>query len=406
MSKINLLIVEDRCENLTHLKDIIKNDHISVVTVPTVIDAQVKLMDKKFDVLVTDIFIPDDIGEPINEKGGVELLDWVTMMDPTQRPSRIIGLTSHVACYNEYLPYFTSKGVVLIHADYKNEKWSEPIEATCEYLLGSLHVAPSTQESLSFDIAFITALGHNELKAILDLGIEWEEFKLNNDPNIYYKSIVKTSHGEKSVLALHAPRMGMSASASLSTKVINKFSPKYLIMTGIAAGIKGKCNFGDILAAEFCWDWGNGKQTKADEVALFKPAPHQEPIAGSLRSIIQKIRDQSLYVDEIYRSWRGPKPQTPLNVVFGPIASGSVVLEDPAVVDTIIEHCRETVGIDMEAYGVCAAANIAVELPPKVLILKSVCDFADAEKNDDWQDYASFTSAQLAYKLIQHDLMF
>ena len=60
----------------------------------------------------------------------------------------------------------------------------------------------------------------------------------------------------------------------------------------------------------------------------------------------------------------------------------------------------------MEAYGVCAAANIAVELPPKVLILKSVCDFADVEKNDDWQDYASFTSAQLAYKLIQHDLMF
>ena len=173
MSKINLLIVEDRCENLTHLKDIIKNDHISVVTVPTVIDAQVKLMDKKFDVLVTDIFIPNDIGEPINEKGGVELLDWVTMMDPTQRPSRIIGLTSHVACYNEHLPYFTSKGVVLIHADYKNEKWSEPIEATCEYLLGSLLVAPSTQESLSFDIAFITALGHNELKAILDLGIEW-----------------------------------------------------------------------------------------------------------------------------------------------------------------------------------------------------------------------------------------
>ncbi|HII4337712.1 TPA: hypothetical protein ACY4P0_004059 [Vibrio parahaemolyticus] len=411
MNQVNVLIVEDKCENLRYLKEIIRSDHVNAITVQTVIAAQKHLVNNDCDLLITDIFIPDDIGEDINTQGGVELLDWVTQVDPKYRPKRIIGLTSTIESYEQNLHEFFSRGCLLLHANPMLENWIEPITSTCEYLYNNEDAdSQETKETPelhgSFDIVFLTALGHNELKAIHDLDMKWEEFRLTNDPSIYYKSTINTSFGERSVVSLHAPRMGMSASASLTTKVINKFSPKYIIMTGIAAGIKGKCNFGDVLAAEFCWDWGNGKQTKNNEVALFKPAPHQVPIASSLGSIIQKVRDQSLYVDDIYRSWRGPKPPSPLNVVFGPLASGSVVLEDPTIVDTITEHCRETVGIDMEAYGVCAAATIAVESAPKVLILKSVCDFADPEKNDDWQDYASFTSAQLAYRLIQNDLAF
>ncbi|MFW1170226.1 hypothetical protein ACEV77_25000, partial [Vibrio parahaemolyticus] len=96
MNQVNVLIVEDKCENLRYLKEIIRSDHVNAITVQTVIAAQKHLVNNDCDLLITDIFIPDDIGEDINTQGGVELLDWVTQVDPKYRPKRIIGLTSTI----------------------------------------------------------------------------------------------------------------------------------------------------------------------------------------------------------------------------------------------------------------------------------------------------------------------
>ena len=51
-------------------------------------------------------------------------------------------------------------------------------------------------------------------------------------------------------------------------------------------------------------------------------------------------------------------------------------------------------GIDMEAYSIFAAAAESILPPPKALVLKSVVDFADPDKNDEFRDYASFTSVR------------
>ncbi len=40
-----------------------------------------------------------------------------------------------------------------------------------------------------------------------------------------------------------------------------------------------------------------------------------------------------------------------------------------------------------------AAADYARQPAPYALAIKSVCDFADAHKGDNWQAYAAYTSA-------------
>ena len=55
---------------------------------------------------------------------------------------------------------------------------------------------------------------------------------------------------------------------------------------------------------------------------------------------------------------------------------------------------RKLTGIDMETYGVYSAADEAPLPQPSVFALKSVCDFADERKNDDFQAYAAYTSAE------------
>jgi len=51
-----------------------------------------------------------------------------------------------------------------------------------------------------------------------------------------------------------------------------------------------------------------------------------------------------------------------------------------------------------------AAAYYSGPNRPKVLIAKSVCDFANPEKNDNWQSYAAYTSAQFAYNFLKNDI--
>jgi len=49
-----------------------------------------------------------------------------------------------------------------------------------------------------------------------------------------------------------------------------------------------------------------------------------------------------------------------------------------------------------------SAVEYAKNPKPTAIIIKSVCDFADKNKNDDWQKYSSYTSAAFANQLFRH----
>ena len=49
----------------------------------------------------------------------------------------------------------------------------------------------------------------------------------------------------------------------------------------------------------------------------------------------------------------------------------------------------------MEIYGLYSAVENTSGEKPKVFALKSVCDFADVDKDDDYQTYCSYMSANV-----------
>jgi nucleoside phosphorylase len=55
----------------------------------------------------------------------------------------------------------------------------------------------------------------------------------------------------------------------------------------------------------------------------------------------------------------------------------------------------------MEAYGVYLAAQECSLPRPTCFSLKSVVDFADGDKNDRYQKYAAYTSAQTLKHFIE-----
>lgn len=392
--KKRILIVDDTYTKVEPLVTLIKEvSDCDIVHQMSSRDAVKELRTNTFDLMIVDLQIPSELGNPIVNQGGVELIEYCRDSDGLKKPTHILGVTSHQDCFDECIDFFNDNGWPLLLGTTNQERLKSIIQTFLTH---------SNSQSLNADVAIITALRKTELEAVLNLPVDWQECCFENDNNIYHLGTFDLEDGsKKTIVATSCSRMGMSAAAATTMKVCSIFSPKLLIMTGIAAGVEHKTEFGDILIADPCWDWGSGKLTVADGKPDFKSAPHQIPMKAESRSLFQEISTNRLYLDQIQTGWNYKnRPSSSLKLYVGPIASGAVVLEDPDTLKSIISQHRETIGVEMEAYGFAYAVSISGNKDAEAIVIKSVCDFANPDKNDNWQDYAAYTSAQLAYKYI------
>ena len=91
----------------------------------------------------------------------------------------------------------------------------------------------------------------------------------------------------------------------------------------------------------------------------------------------------------------------------GPSACGTSVMANEFVVNLTVRSLNPTtVGMDMESYSVFLAASKALEPRPKALVVKSICDYANAEKDDQYQMFAAFTASRFVEHLLTQELDF
>jgi nucleoside phosphorylase len=166
-------------------------------------------------------------------------------------------------------------------------------------------------------------------------------------------------------------------------------------MTGITAGIRGRVEFGDVIVANPSWDGGSGKWIIQRDSPQFLAAPHQLPLSVTLRDKFRALSQDVALLARIKEQWPAGAPSSELRVRMGPLVSNASVLADRVSAERIQARHRELLGIEMEAYALFAAAEECSEPRPTAFALKSVVDFADGERNDQYQAYAAFTSAQV-----------
>ena len=86
---------------------------------------------------------------------------------------------------------------------------------------------------------------------------------------------------------------------------------------------------------------------------------------------------------------------------IGPLASGAAVIQNEEVLHKYIEpYQRKVLGVDMETYGVYYACENAFEPVPEFFSIKAVSDYANSQKNDGYQEYCAFLSANFFFELI------
>lgn len=228
---------------------------------------------------------------------------------------------------------------------------------------------------------------------------DWKHIAATGDSQDYYETTLTSNHGEEMrIITAQQKVMGMTACTMLAAKAIHLFRPKYLIMSGIAAGTSDTTShmYGDVIVPDIIWDYTTGKYVGPDESEIrfgdigFLPRP-------------VSIRIDSRIMDKV-RSTIGA-PDNEFHIHIGPMACGSCVVANEEVVERQIKALfPQTIGLDMESYSLCFAAENASEPRPLSIVVKSICDYANAEKDDRFQKFAAFNSAGYVHYLLTNHL--
>lgn len=244
-------------------------------------------------------------------------------------------------------------------------------------------------ESVKIDIVLITAV-EDEYLAVRKIFTNRFSEVYNNGFK-YCLVNYEIAQGENVVIAIFKQtNMGLVSASMTATYAANKFSPKLLLMCGVCAGVEGKSNLGDLIVFSPVFDYGSGKYDSGQ----FQPDYRQRQIDGSVNPIVEEMRCDRELCRKIKDAWtmESGKPETELTVHIYPGGSGAAVITDTAVMDAIKTHQRTLGAIDMEAFAIGEVANAALSKEIPWLVVKGVQDFASPLKNDQYREYAAFTS--------------
>ncbi|PWY81729.1 hypothetical protein BO94DRAFT_148466 [Aspergillus sclerotioniger CBS 115572] len=240
-----------------------------------------------------------------------------------------------------------------------------------------------------------------------------------HDHNTY---IFGSIHGHRIVIAcLPAGVYGTTSAATLATEVRTSFpSLRFGLMVGVGGGVRhAGVQLGDVVVSKPSREYGGviqydyGKAVAGGEwehtgMLNKPPTVLLTAIARLQAAHLQRPNRVSEIAAEVLAAHPGMVPtfgrpipsedgvteefSTGCKIHYGLIASGNKVVKDEKLRDEIA-HRFGILCFEMEAAG------LMDNFP--CLVVRGICDYADSQKNKDWQGYASLTAAVYAKELLE-----
>ena len=362
-----------------------------IEVVVSAMSARDRLRVERYELVVLDLLLPLREEDQPALQSALDLITEVCERDVYYKPRRIVGFTAYPEAELKAVSAFKERLWTIVRFDATTSAWETEFRNVAEYLL-RIEREP-TRNKYATDLCVVTAL-QIELDAVYSLPWNWSESEPLDDMTFVRRGTFQSHGTTRSVVAACALRMGSVAAALLTSKLIGRFFPRFVAMPGICAGIKDKVRVGDTVLLDPVWEWPSGKLCDGDGGTYLQPSPHQIALSEFLLARAEQLRRDDQVWLKIAKTWNGERPEHAPRLLVGPGASGSAVVADTATVDSIKQQHRKLMAVEMEAYGVYAAASSSASAKPTALAFKTVCDFADEEKADKWQTYACHMSAQ------------
>lgn len=254
------------------------------------------------------------------------------------------------------------------------------------------HLSPSC-DCKPVGFLIVTAL-KEERDAVLSMLNDLDPVRVDQCPT-YYVCTLPAKEGGHNVAVTQLSRMGNVHAGIHAAYLIDHLSPACVLMVGIAAGVRGQISLGDVAISTQVFYYEQAKQTpRGPEIRPI--VMHADP------SLLQAAQN---FDDSDWRSLIGlEKAQREGShlptVHFGPFAVGDKVVADEEYVCELMKLHPKLIGIEMESYGVAAAAASSTPRP-RFLAIRGISDFADEWKDDRYRQRASSVAAAFAIGLLR-----
>ena len=170
------------------------------------------------------------------------------------------------------------------------------------------------------------------------------------------------------------------------------FQPDVMLFVGIAGTLKGDdAGLGDVVAGVAVSWTERAKESKDGRL-------HRPQVVDASHLITQLAR-------KVARrgSWRDRRKaggeQSSYRAVVGQIASGEELVAAAAKKDALRVLLSDALAVENEGYGFSRAAQ-RVSGDPEFMVVRGICDAADASKNDDFHGVAAISAAAFAFELL------
>lgn len=251
-------------------------------------------------------------------------------------------------------------------------------------------MATSQENIESVDVAILVAL-NKELDSVLKSKGHWEKLQFDGDIRSYFRTITPAG---VSVVAARSSGMGQLNAALLTHDVISRFKPGKIILVGIAGGIGNEVRLGDIVVSDQVVDYELGKITERGVSPRW--SVHRSDALLRERLIDYK---ESSWLQLIKEPRPDAKEKILPKIHTGVVLSGNKVIADARAAGALEAIWTRAVAVEMEAAGIAAVLHQTVDAPAFVMV-KAICDHADASKNDEWQQYAAEVAASFTIAFV------
>jgi nucleoside phosphorylase len=296
-----------------------------------------------------------------------------------------------------------------------------------------------------YDYAVLTALYKHEFTE-LEKFFDFNEADIISDNTNRFNVGYSKANKKKKIIVATQVNTGMVDASVMATIMIEKFKPKYMIMTGVCGGLPTH-NFGDIIVASKVYTFQKGKvnnitipksnepmsspfvNEKGETVDLdriYTIDGHNVAIsaeefekesesAGTLQiGLHKKIEAKSEEISDLImkkvKNNNFFKNQKQISISISPMACSTMVINKGGYFEKNIKVIeRKVAAVEMESYGVARACDYANEGKTIPIIFKAVMD-KTVDKSDTYGDFdakkfAAYTSAYFLSLLLELDII-
>lgn len=349
----------------------------SIKRVGSIVEMNSSLQSNEHDLCILDLWLPYMKGGPVMDTTR-DVLQIISETKRTDIPFIIIS--SHIEDARGFVGSFAAQGCpIYSYDDY--DVWSKALE---------IYIALA-RDRHRYDFVILTALEEerhvymqlaDKVESVIRKGMDFWDFQW----------------GGRNGAVVCLPRMGLVNATSITSRLLEHYSPTVICMSGICGGIGDDVHIGQLLIMELCWEYQSGKWS--DD--YFSAEPYQVDISEDLRLHFSKAVQDTELVERLEKGFDGSnRPSMRHNPKLGIFATGSAVIASDRRLENLKSQHRKVTGIDMEIYGFHRAVNLSMQTHIKHFSAKVVVDKAGHDKDDKVHAYGSYVSAKFCLETIK-----